>query len=117
MPRGEIEFTGFEDMKRRITAYGAACDRAVENVGRKYQPLVETYAKTNAAWEDRTGLARIGLRSWVDKENGVYNLYLSHSRFYGVYLETGYQGRYAIIWPTLRHYMPAIQRDLQRVFS
>lgn len=69
---------------------------------------VEAYAKANAPWEDRTGMAREGLTASVYEEGGEIVLELAHSVDYGVYLELKDDGRYAIILPTLEALGPRI---------
>ncbi|MDQ7034353.1 MAG: hypothetical protein Q9P01_05810, partial [Anaerolineae bacterium] len=58
------------------------------------------------------------LHAWVDElSNDTVRLYLSHGLVdYGIYLETKYAGRYAIIWPTIQRHLPEIQKMLQEIF-
>jgi hypothetical protein len=70
------------------------------------------YAKSNAPWTDRTGNARAGLRSYVtETKNNLFRIILSHGVYYGVYLEYYYEGRFAIILPTIEVYAPEIMRS------
>ena len=62
---------------------------------------VETYAKANAVWSDRTGQARAGLRAWADHYGNVVSVTLSHGVDYGYWLEVIQNGRFAIIRPTI----------------
>ena len=64
--------------------------------------LLEDYAKANAPWNDRTGNARRGLKGEFKRLSATeFQVELSHSVHYGVFLEFGFGGRYAIIEPTL----------------
>lgn len=68
---------------------------------------LESYAKANAPWTDRTGAARQGLRAFAVKAAMQVTLYLVTSVNYGIFLELG-TSRMAprpIVMPTLEaHY-------------
>lgn len=106
----EVE-QGFEIYKRKAT-------HAIYSFGQQVSAEMETYAKVNAPWTDRTGNARQGLRGWVEKtRDGKVRVYLSHSVIYGINLETKYQGRYQILWPTIRAHQRDVRNGLKRIFS
>lgn len=69
---------------------------------------VEEYAKVNAPWSDRTGVARSGLTAEVYMEQGEVVLELAHTADYGLWLELIQDGRFAIIMPTLEALGPEI---------
>lgn len=62
---------------------------------------VQNYARANAPWTDRTGNARQGLAAKYSASGGIHVITVSHGVPYGVWLETKYAGRYAIIEPTV----------------
>lgn len=64
-------------------------------------PKLEAHMKNNATWTDRTGAARNGLGAQVVSSGNKCAIVLFHSVSYGVYLETRWGGKYAIIRPTL----------------
>jgi hypothetical protein len=103
-----MEWRGDADMLGRMLEYGQKVQEAVHQVAEYWAPVIETSAKQNAPWTDRTGNARQGLRGFVEDLSATsVALYLTHSVEYGIYLELNYQGRYAIIMPTLEaHYQP-----------
>lgn len=70
------------------------------------------YAKSNAPWADRTGEARAGLDVdvYMEGNNIVWEMF--HSVDYGLYLETRWNAKYAIIMPTLEMFAPQIGRGL-----
>jgi hypothetical protein len=70
------------------------------------------YAQANAPWEDITGDARSGLDVDVRMEGEVIVWEMSHSVDYGLYLETRWNGKFAIIMPTLEMFAPQIGRGL-----
>ena len=74
-------------------------------------PEIEQWMKDNALWTDRTGRARAGLHTEVEKMVGqVYTIVLDHGEDvpYGVWLELKNQGRYAIIQPALDFWFPVV---------
>lgn len=75
----------------------------------KYE--VETYARYNAPWADRSGEARAGLTASVYLESGEVVLELFHEAEHGYWLELIQDGAYAIIMPTLEALGPQILRD------
>lgn len=70
------------------------------------------YAQSNAPWNDRTGDARSGLDVDVQMEGNVIVWDMFHSVDYGLYLETRWNGKFAIIMPTLEIYASRIGRGL-----
>lgn len=70
------------------------------------------YAQNNAPWADITGDARAGLDVDVRQEGHVIVWEMSHSVDYGLYLETRWNGKFAIIMPTLEMFAPRIGRGL-----
>lgn len=69
----------------------------------------EAYARENAPWTDRTGNARSGLFTAPFHAFGSNHGYdISHSVPYGIYLETRWEGRYAIIEPTVQAMGPEL---------
>lgn len=70
----------------RVTAYHAA--------------RAEAFARVNAVWTDRTGNARQGLAAEADLSqtgSGRWAIVIYHQVNYGIWLETRFGGRYAII--------------------
>ncbi|MGY0692621.1 HK97 gp10 family phage protein [Virgibacillus sp. FSP13] len=50
---------------------------------------MESYAKQNASWVDRTGHARQSIHGGVEESGDEVTIYLSHGVQYGRYLEEG----------------------------
>jgi hypothetical protein len=97
-------------------------------------------ARQSARWTDRTGNARSGLFFAVDGfglppltgsldvrsisvDSSIVSgtsdrlvLCLSHTMFYGKYLEMSNGGRYAIIVSTMERNLPMLERMLRQVF-
>lgn len=70
------------------------------------------YAQSNAPWADRTGDARAGLDVDVQWQGHTIVWEMYHTVDYGLFLETRWNGKYAIIMPTLEMFAPQIGRGL-----
>ena len=81
---------------------------------------LESEAKQNARWTDRSGAARQRLNGYVyDIPNG-YRLNLAHGVDYGIWLELAHEKRFSIIPETIRYVgafdiMPAFANLMQRL--
>jgi hypothetical protein len=73
---------------------------------------VEAYAKEHAPWDDRTGDARAGLTAKGEQRLVYYAITLYHTVSYGIWLEVRWDGKYAIIVPTLEHMGPQLMIEL-----
>lgn len=96
-------------MKKRIGQYGEAVKQAAFNLAQYWAPNLESYAKMNRPWTDRTSNARQGLwsKAFTVNDGDTVVIILSHGVYYGRFLELSNAGRYAIIMPTLQaHYGP-----------
>jgi hypothetical protein len=83
----------------------------------RFAPEVENYMKNEAPWHDITGNARNGLSARAFREVDLIGIELSHSVAYGIYLETRFSGRYAIIEPTIDHMGPIVMRQFDRLLE
>jgi hypothetical protein len=104
--------------------FEAAVERKCETFAKTtlahYAQKMQQYAKEeeNATWKDRTGDARDGLRGDVFYHPGVdMGITLAHTVEYGVYLETANNAKYAVLKPTVEHFMPDVKADLLREFG
>jgi hypothetical protein len=76
--------------------------------------------RQNASWTDRTGNARSGLFSEANMVGeDVIEIVFSHGHTidYGIHLETGNAGKYAIIVPTLQKTVAKVRADLQQLLK
>jgi hypothetical protein len=87
--------------------------RAIEAATAKKSNDAQTYMRTNAPWQDQTSNARNGLFSEPFSEGTNFGMILFHTVPYGIYLETRFSGRYAIINPTL----PVIGQEFMALLS
>ena len=113
-----FQWQGADRMVNRIGEYGEAIHFAVRQVAEYFRAVLETYAKENAPWEDRTANARQTLHALVDDlAKDVVALYLSHGVTYGLWLEIANGGKYAVIWPTIEAHLEAIAKMLKGIFG
>ncbi len=82
-----------------------------------YAPQIESYAKANAPWTDQTGNARNGLAARAGREGQSYYIVLYHQVPYGIWLEVKYDGRDAVIMPTLDEFLPKVQAGLDGIMG
>lgn len=81
-------------------ALGAVCERLGDQA--------TAYMKVNAPWTDRTTLARSSLGSVVFKRATRWYVNLFGGAPYQIYLETKFNGRDAIIGPTILLFGPRL---------
>jgi hypothetical protein len=91
---------------------GERVRRAIDTVFQYMAPQIESSAKLEAPWTDQTGNARQGLRAVAGREGNAHYIALFHQVPYGIYLETRFSGRYAIIFPTLESWTPRVIQEL-----
>jgi len=77
-----------------------------------YAPKASNYAKSNAPWTDRTSNARNGLTARAGKEGSTHYIVIAHQVPYGIYLETRWGGKYAILNETVQAMMPQVMQTL-----
>lgn len=79
--------------------------------------VLESDAKRNAPWKDRTGNARNGLFGGATKQGTIISTYVAHKMDYGKYLEHKNGGEYAILNPTIRKNKRDFYNKLNRYWS
>ena len=78
---------------------------------------METHAKGNKPWTDRTGRAKQSLNSSWKWVGDVARVELSHGVYYCIYLELCNEKRYAIIKPTIDIISPQAIRGLNKILK
>ena len=78
---------------------------------------METHAKSNKPWVDRTGRAKQSLNSSWKWVGDVARVELSHGDHYGIYLELCNEKKYAIIKPTIDIISPQAIRGLNKILK
>lgn len=77
-----------------------------------YAPQIEADAKVSAPWTDQTSNARNGLAARAYQDGDETGIILFHQVPYGIYLETRWSGRYAVIMPTIDKWGPIVLNGL-----
>ncbi len=98
-----------------INRMGSTHDVAINRIA----PRLEAYAKQNAPWEDRTGLARASLwAKYTRLGRSQFKVELGHGSqvYYGYYLETMQSGRFSILKPTMIAMFPENLDDIVEVW-
>lgn len=80
-------------------------------------PEVENYMKLNAPWTDQTTNARNGLAARAYQDNDETGIVLFHQVSYGIFLETRFAGRYAIINPAIEAMSPKVMARFDRLLE
>lgn len=116
---GRIDWGGTDRIViQNMQRYERRVYEAIRYVADYFAPVLENYAKANAPWVDRTGNARASLHAFKrELSEAVVELYLAHGMDYGIHLERRFQGRYAIILPTLQAHYPQVGQMLREIFS
>lgn len=87
----------------------------VTGVLQRWAASIQADMQTHAPWQDRSGLARRSLWAAVDAQTtGCLILRAGQGVPYGVYLEMGHAGRWAIVLPTLTHAYQPLWEDITR---
>ena len=94
MPGGDDVVRNLKDWSMRMLAATIA-------LARGWAGKLESSAKENASWIDRTGNAREGLFGSTAVVGDEVMIRLGHSMDYGVFLELANDGKYAILKPTI----------------
>lgn len=115
--RGRIHWY-YDTLTPRTAAYVAGFELGLGIVLEEYAEEIQEYAQENAPWEDQTGDARGGLTAqYVDAGFMEHAIVLYHTVDYGIWLETRWNGRLAIILPTLEAMGPRIMGGLGQIHS
>lgn len=96
---------------------GKKVKAAARATAHRQAPVVENYMRNNAPWTDRTGNARNGLAARPYEEGDSIGIVLYHQVPYGIWLETRWEGRYAIINPSIEAMGPRVMRSFERLLD
>lgn len=91
---------------------------AMEDHADSFAEELREYARRTAPWDDRTGMAREGLETNVERNGSdglAVNLY--HTVDYGVWLEVRWGGRYAVLIPTIETMGPDLFKRMSRMMD
>lgn len=100
-----------------LVIMGTKVDAAVKILLKTESAQLQSYARQNRMWTDRTGDARRRLTAYLRSTNDGYRIYLAHGVDYGIWLELANEKRFAIIEPSIRLKSPEIIRHFQGLMS
>lgn len=100
-----------------IKALSGEIERILKTTFRYYEPRVENFMKLNAPWTDQTGNARNGLAARSGMTGKTHWIVAFHQVPYGIWLEVRFQGRNAIILPTIEKFGPEIMSSLKGILN
>jgi hypothetical protein len=103
------------NLTARLNQFGPKVKHAMVAAAGYTATHAESYMKDQAPWTDRTGAARNGLGTKVVVETNKVAIVLYHSVPYGVYLETRWDGKYAIIESTMAAAGPLFVETIGRL--
>ena len=99
-----------------VRAYQVVVQRAVFNLLEMWSAKIEAEMKQDALWKDRTGNARQSLASFAfTMPDGTPVLVAKQQMEYGLWLEIGNGGRYAIVMPTLEFYYGQVMDSVREL--
>lgn len=103
------------DMEARLNQFGPNVKRGMVAAANYVAPLAEAHMKSTAPWTDRTGAARNGLGTQVLVSPNAVAIVLYHTVPYGIYLETRWGGKFAVIEPTILVMAPVFVKAIGRL--
>lgn len=101
----EVE-RGLDTIETRLMA---ALDMYADTAAQKLQ----SEARANRPWTDRTGRARQGLMGSHEASGSEITIVLAHTVDYGIWLELAHEKNYAIVAPTVNLNKDEIIQGLQ----
>lgn len=110
---------GADVVLRNLRTFDQRYRATVRTVLARQAEITEGRLKSEHPWQNRTGAAEAGLKADVLENGQAFILRAAHSVPYGRYLESRFQGRYAVLRPVLRTQWPravhAVARAVREV--
>lgn len=104
-------------LRKELSMFPEKVDRAIRAT-MDYTGIESTgKMKENAPWTDRTTAARNGLHTVNNFAPPRYELILSHTVPYGIWLEICNSGKYQVIMPTVRSQGTVLMNRLRGLFK
>lgn len=117
MPSGGITID-LSEITGNIDKIPGFMDKAVAATLKYHEAGAENAMKVGARWNDQTSNARNGLAArYAGSDGKVHGLVLFHQVPYGIWLEVRFDGRYAIIMPTVQATGPKVMATLQKILD
>lgn len=119
MPESKASFTwDISDFYSKFNRYNRRLTYRFDKWAQEGAEYVESYAKINARWRDRTGDLRRTLHAYKGRRsNSQYTIIIEHGMPYGYWLENYFWGRYAILDEALEASYPILLERLKDVID
>lgn len=114
---GDVRIEWDSNLSRELGAAKDRFMRAANIAAQSMAPEVENYMKLNAPWTDQTTNARNGLAARAFQDGNTIGIVAFHQVDYGIWLETRWNGRYAIINPTIEAMGPRVMDRFNRLLE
>lgn len=115
--KGAVKILWEGDLGKNLRQGPDKVKRAAWAAAESMAPEVENYMKLNAPWTDQTTNARNGLAARAYQEGDETGIVLYHQVSYGIYLETRFGGRNAIINPAIEAMSPRVMNRFDRLLE
>lgn len=117
MPSGGFTLDTSE-IEKNIDSIPGFLDKAVAATMKYHEAGAENELKTTAPWQDQTSNARNGLAArYVGSDGSKHTMVLFHQVPYGIWLEVRFDGRYAVILPTVQSVGPKVLKTIQKILN
>jgi len=114
--RGRVKWY-YDTLTPGMAIFTIALSEAIEHIVDEIAQEIEDYMKAEAPWEDQTGAARQGLTAKGHREGTNHVIDLYYTVDYGFWLEVKWNGRFAIIQPTMEKYGPILMGALNDTYE
>lgn len=104
-------------LKAELDTFNPRVNSAITAAFEYQAPKSEARMKMTAPWTDRTTNARSGLFTVPTHTGNHHELLLSHLVAYGIYLETRFSGKYAVVGPEIIRAGEDIKRLLTKLLK
>ena len=113
-----LEWTfDLKHLSEGIVMMDEKADAAVKMLAKNAASKLESDAKDQAKWTDRTGMARKSLNGNVKVIENGYRIILAHGVDYGMWLELAHEKRFAIVGPLIELNAPFIMEDFKNLLE
>ena len=106
-----------KEVESNLSEFGDKAIAALAMYSQTAASYLESQAKENRPWTDRTGHARQGLTGSYEVEPSEISIVLAHTVDYGLWLELAHEKNYAIVDPTVTLHKDSIIQGLQGLFD
>lgn len=99
-----FRWQGVIEIQHKLDEMNQKIEESVHQLVELLAAEMESWAQSNASWNDRTGDARKGLTGFPEHEGNVSRAVIAHTVDYWFALEIMHGGTYAILLPTVLHF-------------